>query len=329
MIKRITGETLTAALDKVTLECGKDALIFSTEKQGRGYVVVASPPPKVKPKAKKPAITKGRKWTRGFRPIAQRGAEFGLSTRILTAIEDALIGTRVSLSAPGDPALPGLAAKVLGALLTTVADGHELPDTRVCALVGSTGVGKTTTLAKLAARQCRERGESIAIVSLDTYRVAAVEQLRAFADMLDVPFTIAFTPQDLRRAIGEHAALDRVFIDTTGRGPYDRANIEKLRATLQAVGASNLLCMPANLRRRDALLTLHSYRNFVAHSVLMTKWDETNAPGECMSVIAEQGLCLSHVTVGQEIPDDIMVADSATLAAAALALEEKEMEAVS
>ncbi len=312
LIRRFKGATLAEAVEKTRAECGADALLVETRKTRDGYVVVAArpPAPDAKPKTSGPS---GPAWTRGFRPLAERGTEFGLSPAILTAIEKAMVGTKIHLGRAGDPALPRVAARILGALIKT--EPMNLPDYKVTALVGPTGVGKTTTLAKLAASAVRDRDESVAIITIDTYRVAAVEQLRAFADMLDVPFEVAFTPRDLRRTIAMHASADRILIDTSGRSPFDQKAIAGLRGVLAPSEAACVLCLCAHARRNDALATLSAFSELDPHSVVLTKWDETLTPGEALSVAIEHGLPLTHVTIGQEVPEDIVLADAAALAA--------------
>jgi flagellar biosynthesis protein FlhF len=247
---------------------------------------------------------------------------------VLAAVENALLGTKVELSRPGDPALPVLCQRVLQALIRTEARFEAMPaaaELQTQVLVGPTGVGKTTTLAKLASRAVHQ-GQRVAIVTLDTYRVAAVEQLRAFADLLDVPLEVAFTPQDLRRALQTHCHCDRIFVDTTGKSPLDRDALGTLHGTL-GNKATTLLCLAAATRRRDSELILEAYESLGVAAAVLTKWDETLVPGEALSVLIERGLPLSHVTIGQEVPADILAADPAQLAAAAFDLETRRAEA--
>jgi flagellar biosynthesis protein FlhF len=324
LMKRISAPTLAEAVAKTRVECGADALLVDTQKTRNGYVIVAAQPPRTVPPARAPKAS--ARWTRGFAEIAAHGREFGLSVELLRTIERALLGTKVELGKPGDPALPRVAARMLKALIKT--GTLTLPERRIAAFVGATGVGKTTTLAKLAAAATRTRGESIAILTVDTYRVAAVEQLRAFADMLAVPFGVAFTPADLRRLVREHAGADRIFIDTSGRSPFDGKALQALRAMLDPVQATTVLCLCAHARRRDALATLSAFGALDPELVVLTKWDETTAPGEALSAVVEQGLRLSHVTVGQEIPEDIVEASAGALAASALRLDDAAAEAI-
>ena len=251
--------------------------------------------------------------------MAKSAMEFGLGTRPLLAVEKALIGTRVDLSRPGDPALPGVSTRILKALIRT--ESLHGPGHRVLALVGPTGVGKTTTLAKLAARAIRDRDESVAIVTTDTYRVAAVEQLRAFAEMLGVPFEVAFTPMDLRLAVHKHEDADRIFIDTTGRSPHDRDAIAVLRGTLEAAGPGIALCLAAGTKRQDGISVVRGFDSVDPDCLILTKWDETVCPGETLSLAIELGLPIARMTIGQEVPRDIVRATSEDLARAAFRLD--------
>jgi flagellar biosynthesis GTPase FlhF len=322
LLRRIEARTLPEALERARAECGEDALLVDTRKTRTGYLVVAGRPGTALPRAPGPDLA-GPTWTQGFRPLARRAESFGLGPRILGAIENALLGTKVDLSGPGDPALPALCARVLRALIRAeprVEARPTDPRFRCTALVGPTGVGKTTTLAKLAARAV-DAGQDVAIITVDTYRLAAVEQLRACADLLEAPLEVAFTPQDLRRAILRHAGRDRVLIDTTGRSPLDRDALQALAGTLSGQQATALLCLAAGTRRRDCELVLDAYDALEVGAVVLTKWDETAMPGEALSTVIERGLPISHVTIGQEVPADILPAVPAQLAEAAFDLE--------
>ena len=327
LLKRIEAKTLPEAIERVRTECGADALVVETRPTREGFLVVASKPEPEAPRPDQAGSTSFlSKWTRGFRPMAERASEFGLSKPILHAVERALLGTKVELSRPGDPALPNLASRVLAALIHQE-PRFESPDGfRTVALVGPTGVGKTTTLAKLAARS-KERGERVAIITLDTYRMAAVEQLRSFAELLDVPFSVALSPQDVRRAIEENEFADRIYIDTTGKSPRSRESLPTLQRTLHAAGAHSLLCMAAGTRQRDAKVVIDAYDALAVDGVCLTKWDETVAPGEALASVVEKGLPLSHLCIGQEVPSDIVVANGMQIAQAAFDCETAEGEA--
>ncbi|HEB52984.1 MAG TPA: hypothetical protein ENI87_07010 [bacterium] len=327
LLKRIEAKTLPEAIERVRAECGADALVVETRPTRNGYLVVAGKQePEAPPRDQAGSTTFLSKWTKGFRPLADKATDFGLSQTILRAVEKALLGTRVELSRPGDPALPNLACRVLAALIHDEPRVESSDGFQTLALVGPTGVGKTTTLAKLAAR-AKERGERVAIITLDTYRMAAVEQLRAFAELLDVPFSVALSTNDVRRAIDDNIQADRIFIDTTGKSPRSRGSLPMLERTLRNVGASTLLCLAAGTRARDSRLVLDAYEPLGIDAVCLTKWDETCAPGESLATVVEQGLRLSHLCVGQEVPADILAADGGQIAAAAFDCEPSEAPA--
>ena len=330
LLKRLTAKTLPEALARVRTECGEHALVVETRATRDGYLVVAGRPEEVRPRPRDQAsagLLSLSQWTRGFQALADKALDFGLSATVLRAVEKALLGTRVDLSRPGDPALPGLASHVLGSLVRAEARIESTePRFRQLALVGPTGVGKTTTLAKLAAR-AKDRGERVAIITLDTYRMAAVEQLRAFADLLATPFEVALTATDVRRALQRHAGCDRILIDTTGRSPSDRDTLPVLEGNLRAASAAVLLCLAAGTKSRDCKLVLDAYEPLGIDAVCLTKWDETTAPGEALAELVEAGLPLSHLCIGQEVPADIVDADPRQLASAAFDLEPAEASA--
>lgn len=319
ILKRIHGKTLSEAIGKAQRECGKDALLVETKQTDSGYELVAARPNwprghRAATSAPSPRLAVGR----GFAKAAQPARRFGISQGLLHLVEEALIGTRVDVAREGDPALPSVAARVLRSLIaTTSLDSH-----RLVALVGPTGVGKTTTIAKLAAQAARERGESVVLVTVDTWRVAGVEQLRSFAELIGVPCEVAFTALALEQILAKHSKADKIFVDTTGRSPFDRPALAALRKTLAGRGVACALCLPAATRRSDAEAILDTFSSLAPNAAILTKWDETAIPGEALSALVERGLALSHVTTGQNVPQDLVLADAGALAATAFDLAE-------
>ena len=173
LLKRFEADTLPEALEHLRSECGEDALVVETRSTHHGYLVVAADPESAqaqRDQAGRLTAPPPTRWTRGFDPVAKRATGFGLSQRILGAVEKALLGTRVELGRPGDPAIPSLCKRILEALLPIESRFEGRPvhaDFRAITVVGPTGVGKTTTLAKLAARAVADQ-QDIAIVTLDT-----------------------------------------------------------------------------------------------------------------------------------------------------------------
>ena len=190
--------------------------------------------------------------------------------------------------------------------------GRALP--RAVALVGPTGVGKTTTLAKLAGRLRLDESEEVILVTLDTYRVAAVEQLRAYADMLDVPFHVTFTPQDLRDVVRNAPSHARVLVDTTGRSPRDLAHLTQLRGFLGGGNVASWLVLAAPARPSCLLDAAERFGALTPGGLVLTKLDETDAIGEVLGFAMEQPMPVMFTTAGQEVPEDIDPAPPSALA---------------
>lgn len=180
------------------------------------------------------------------------------------------------------------------------------PDGRVMAVVGPTGAGKTTSLAKLAARAAVLEGRRVALVTLDTFRVGAVEQLRIYGEIMGVPLHVADTPEAVERALAACADAERVFVDTPGRHPGDRWTMARLRRLLEAARPDAVhLVVPAYARPVDVLAYAPRYRELGADRLLVTKLDETDHPAALLELPRRLGLPLSYLAFGQEVPDDI------------------------
>jgi len=186
---------------------------------------------------------------------------------------------------------------------------------RVAALVGPTGVGKTTTIAKLAANFRLREKRRVGLITVDTYRIAAVEQLRTYADIIDLPMEVVSTPREMRRAVREMRGLDLVLIDTAGRSPRDEIKLQELRAFLQEAQADEVhLVLSSVASERSLLQTAERFAVVGTTALILTKLDEAGALGHVVSVLRSSGLRLSYLTNGQNVPDDIEVADGARLA---------------
>lgn len=196
---------------------------------------------------------------------------------------------------------------------------------RVTALVGPTGVGKTTTIAKLAARDALIRGLRVALISLDDYRIGGAEQLGKFAELMEVPFELARDARGLKDALARHGSADRVYIDTAGRGPRDvRAHAELaslLGATREKTGI--LLTLSASTRRRELEQVIQRHEGFPLTGLVVTKLDEALYVGGSLSAALRTNLPIAWLTNGQRVPEDIEAA-SAELLASALIGEEVE-----
>ncbi len=194
---------------------------------------------------------------------------------------------------------------------------------RAVALVGPTGVGKTTTAAKLAARHLmRHPGANVRFVSTDTYRIGAREQLQTFARLLGSSVEVADDPQVLKTLIQTEEAADLVIVDTPGIGPRDRELAEQLPVLGQMEGLHVMLCLPASTHPVEQRRVIDRYATACPDGLILTKLDETYQLGAALAVAIERTLPVLWVTDGQRVPQDMHRLDAKSLVARALASRE-------
>jgi len=180
---------------------------------------------------------------------------------------------------------------------------------RLAALVGPTGVGKTTTIAKLAAHFRLKQRCNVGLITVDTYRIAAVEQLRTYADIIDLPMHVVSTPREMREAVKRMSGLDLILLDTAGRSPKDDIKIQELRAFLAEAAADEVHLVLSGVA--SARMLDHTAERFAAvgtTAIIFTKLDEATSFGNLFSVVRSSRLPLSYLTNGQNVPDDIEIA---------------------
>ena len=185
---------------------------------------------------------------------------------------------------------------------------------RVVALVGPTGVGKTTTIAKLAANLRLKDKLRVGLITVDTYRIAAVDQLRTYAEIIDLPMKVVASPQEMRDAVVQLADQDIVLIDTAGRSPRDEIQLQELRAMLQEANVDEVhLVLSAVAATAHLTRTVHSFEAVGTTSLLLTKLDEADGLGNLVPLVRSVELPLSYLGCGQSVPDDIVVAEKQKL----------------
>ena len=185
----------------------------------------------------------------------------------------------------------------------------------VIALVGPTGVGKTTTIAKLAAPYALSRKRRIGLVTLDTYRIAAVEQLRTYAEIMDVPVRVAHGRKDIVQALQSLSGCDLIFLDTAGRSQKNREQVAEMEKVLEGIRCEPHLVVSATTKPRDLHEIVREFSAVRFRSLILTKLDETNTLGPALELITQTGLSVSYVTAGQRVPEDIEAADPHRFAA--------------
>jgi flagellar biosynthesis protein FlhF len=191
----------------------------------------------------------------------------------------------------------------------TIKTGTEGKPT-VVIFVGPTGVGKTTTLAKIAANYLLNQKKSIGLITADTYRIAAVEQLKTYAEILGIPVSVVYTPAEMKEAVSLNADKDLVLIDTAGRSHRNKAQFEELKSLIMASDADEVyLVLSATTSFRNCREILDSYSFLKDYKLIFTKTDETPVHGIILNVRYLTGKCLSYITTGQSVPDDIETAN--------------------
>ncbi|NOX54182.1 MAG: flagellar biosynthesis protein FlhF [Planctomycetes bacterium] len=186
---------------------------------------------------------------------------------------------------------------------------------QVIALVGPTGVGKTTTIAKLAANFRLRDGIKMGLVTVDTYRIAAVEQLRTYAEIIDLPMKVVTSPLEMRRALEELSGLDLVLIDTAGRSPRDDLKIQELKSLLTEADVDEVhLVLSMTASARSLIATAERFAPANITALVLTKLDEAAEMGTLLSVARRVPLPISYLTTGQDVPDDIEPARAGRIA---------------
>jgi len=236
-----------------------------------------------------------------FEELVERGVDH-------TAALD--IGQRIRSDGPeGQEALRRELTRLIGPGAPIVPVPGER---KVVALIGPTGVGKTTTLAKLAAQFTLERGMKIGLITSDTFRIAAIDQLRIYADILGVPMYAVDTPADAARALSETADRDLVLVDTGGRNHKDAQRMLELKELLSVLRPDEThLCFSLTANPKDVFDSLDYYLPMGVNRLTFTKLDEASAPGLMLNVRMRCNHPLSYVTHGQSVPDDLTPADEA------------------
>ena len=213
--------------------------------------------------------------------------------------------------------------KVYGFIHETIADilnvtpsdfGLEKKQRRM-AFIGPTGVGKTTTLAKIAANYLATQSKSIALITIDTYRIAAVEQLKVYGEIMHLPVEVVLSPQQLIDALEKHNDKELILIDTAGRSPLDSLSIEEIRSFFtEDLDIESHLVVSATTRDSELVETLKTFSSFAPRSTIFTKIDECSSLGVLLNTQIHNNSPLSYITNGQRVPEDILAADKRYLA---------------
>jgi len=180
--------------------------------------------------------------------------------------------------------------------------------------IGPTGVGKTTTIAKIASKYKVEYNRKVAFITADTYRIAATEQLKVYANILDAPMSIVYSVEDINEAIEKFADYDLIFVDTAG---FSHKNEQQRNDTKRLLEGINVECskevylvLSATTKYNDLMDIVDVYKEISSYKLIFTKLDETSSYGNLLNIKLYADADLSYVTIGQNVPDDIEVFDT-------------------
>ena len=180
--------------------------------------------------------------------------------------------------------------------------------------IGPTGVGKTTTIAKIASKYKVEYNRKVAFITADTYRIAATEQLRVYANILDAPMSIVYSAEEINAAIEKYMDYDLIFVDTAGfshKNEQQRTDTQKLvNGINEAYRKEVYLVLSATTKYNDLMDIVDIYREIADYKLIFTKLDETSTYGNMLNIKLYADADLSYVTTGQNVPDDIEVFDT-------------------
>jgi flagellar biosynthesis protein FlhF len=185
---------------------------------------------------------------------------------------------------------------------------------KAVALIGPTGVGKTTTIAKLAAHFALVEHKRVALLTVDTYRIAAVEQLKNYGQIIDIPVGVAYNQAEVLPVVEQFADYDLLLIDTAGRSQKNRLQVGELKTLLEAVNCETHLVLSAPIKEDDMLESVQRFSAARVDRLLFSKLDETGTYGTLLNVADQSGIPLSYLTTGQKVPEDIEVAEGSKLA---------------
>lgn len=334
--KRFTGDTMQDAIFKVKAELGSEAVILNTRTIKTGGVfgffgkkqteILATTPEKREEKETNnreilelkqmvatlmqriPKGLNGRepilmeRYAPPLRPLVSGFYKQGLKEEVIKELMDIIHVEWQESATPST--MEGLLLKGFHTLFQEV-DKERIPG-KVQAFIGPTGVGKTTTIAKLAANYVLKENRQVALLTTDTYRIAAVEQLKIYSEIIDIPLQVLYKPLELEPLVESLMDYDYILVDTAGLSPMNKMGMSHLEAFVKnPIIDSVYLVLSACTRDDDLLEIIRLFQGVGFHEYIFTKLDETESWGAVVNAIHHTGQWVAYITIGQDVPEDI------------------------
>ncbi|KAA0257117.1 flagellar biosynthesis protein FlhF [Deferribacter autotrophicus] len=208
-----------------------------------------------------------------------------------------------------------IVVQLLGDLIPVEKDYFTSLKQKIVAMVGPTGVGKTTTIAKIAANLSLKFQKKVALITIDTFRIGAVEQLRTYAEIVNIPLKVASTPEELKSHIAELKDFEYIFVDSMGRSQYDDAQIKELATFLDASPLiTTVLVLSMSSNHAEMYDTFDRYKMLHPEYLIFTKLDETRHFGPLINVPIIKKVPLLLLSTGQNVPEDLEIPDGRKIA---------------
>jgi flagellar biosynthesis protein FlhF len=237
-----------------------------------------------------------------YRDLLSSGVDGSLARDLLSRAHENLAEGQQRNSA----AVMQAAAQAVLSLVAPPLNPDGLPGKKVVAFVGPTGVGKTTSIAKLAAHLALQKQKKLILMTLDGYRIGAIEQLRTYAGLMGIPFRFVDRASELSRAIEENSQRDYILIDTAGRAPRDLDAMDGLATILRDLrDIETHLVLSATTKESDMRRIMDQFEICRPDHLLFTKLDETSTPGPILNELVRTRKSFSYYTDGQRVPDDL------------------------
>ena len=261
----------------------------------------------------------------GLAKWADRLKRQGVDEAVIEMIVDRIVKKYESLDGLTDKDIEGDIFSIVKEIIKKqVPESNKIPEqTRIIHVIGPTGVGKTTSIAKLATEQVLKQKRRVAMITTDVYRIAAVEQLKTYAGILNVPIEVVRSIEELEQALAKLEHYDLIYMDSTGRN-YKEAEYRKSISEYlnYPVASDHYLVLSLTSKYEDMEILLKEFVNSPVKKLILTKYDETSSYGAILNIAYHYPYQLAYITNGQSVPEDIMTIDAAMIARGLVGVEE-------